>query len=60
MPNKEKNMFHHTIIQINSQSIVVIVRKLKQGVQYYTAAICVIKHRVVDSAFWSNVDSLNK
>ena len=39
MPNKEKNMFHHTIIQINSQSIVVIVRKLKQGVEYYTAAI---------------------
>ena len=51
MPNKEKNIFHPTIIQIKSQSIVLIVRKLKQGVQYYTAAICVIKYRVVDSAF---------
>ena len=37
----------HTIIQMNSPFIVVIVIKVKQGVQYYTAAICVIKYRVV-------------
>ena len=47
MPDKGKICVHHTILTINSPFIVVIVRKLKPGVQYYTAVICVPKYRVV-------------